>query len=284
MLSESLRFSIPLIPNIAAGWVAGFSDRLLLSRYGPTAETGVYNVGYSLGMGITLFSQSVFMVVGPMIYAMMKQDRHAARKRIERFVPYYFMLMLCICTALSLFSREIVTILTPVEYIGATSIVPIVLLAYFLGSQYQTSVVLLSFEKRTGIISSGAIARALINFGLNLILIPSFGKMAAAWTTVAAVGFYTAWMIYWSQKSFHLEVSLWRIVLTVLTIGAMISVYLLLGRFVSASLLLAIAFKLGLLTSVLLGLWLFGGIESVDKTRAVMRTRALVTRVLGRSM
>lgn len=284
MLVKSLRFSIPLIPNIAAGWITGFSDRILLSMYGPIAETGVYNVGYSLGMGITLFSQSVFMVYGPMIYAMMTQNKEVARQRIERFVPYYFMLMLWLCFALSLFAREIVTILTPAQYIGAALIVPVVLFAYFLGSQYQTSVAVLSFEKKTGIISTGAIIQAIVNFGLNLIFIPSFGKMAAAWTTVAALGCYTAWMIYWSQKSFYLKVSLRRIGLAILAVGAVVPVYLVLNTFVSASLPLSVALKLAVLTCVLLVLWFFGGVEPVDRVRFKMGARALVARYMGRSV
>jgi O-antigen/teichoic acid export membrane protein len=284
MLCESLRFSVPLIPNIAAGWIAGFSDRILLSMYGPIAETGVYNVGYSLGMGFSLFSQSVFMVYGPMIYAMMKKDTEVTRQRIERFVPYYFMLMLWLCLALSLFAPETVRLLTPAEYAGATTIVPVVVFAYFLGSQYQTAVVLLSALGKTGLISTGAILQALVNLALNLLLLPRFGKTAAAWTTVAAIGTYTAWMVYWSQRSFCLKLDLRRIALAVLAVGAMALLYLVLGAVIAASWLGAVVVKLGLLVGAVLTIWFFGGIEPVDKTRLKMRIRGLLARYVEGSM
>lgn len=283
MLAESLRFSIPLMPNIAAGWIAGFSDRILLSIHGPVAETGVYNVGYSLGMGLTLFSESVFMVYGPMMYAMMTQDVAKARVRIERFVPYYFMLMLWLCLALSLFAREIVTLLTPTEYSGAAVIVPVVLFAYFVGSQYKTAVVLLSFEKKTGVISIGAIIQAMINFGLNLMLIPAFGKMAAAWTTVLAIGFYTAWMVYWSQKHFRLRVNIHRIGLALLSAGLLVLVFLILQGLLTATWSVTVVLRLGILAGVLLMLWLFGGIETVDKARITGQARTMVTRYVGKA-
>lgn len=281
MLREALRFCLPLIPNIAAGWIAGFSDRLLLSLYGPTAETGVYNVGYSLGMGLSLFSQAVFMVYGPMIYAMMTQNKQVARQRIERFVPYYFMLMLWLCLALSLFAREMVTLLTPKQYVGAAAIVPVVLLAYFLGSQYQTAVMILSFEKKTGLISSGAIIQAVVNLGLNVVFIPMFGKVAAAWTTVAAVGFYTAWMLYWSQKNFYLKINLHRIGLTTLIVGVMALAYLGFEAFAPAAWPVAAIVKLGVLAGIGLGLWRLGCIETAEKTWIKQRAQSLVARYGG---
>lgn len=283
LLVQSLRFSIPLIPNIAAGWIAGFSDRILLSMYGPLAETGVYNVGYSLGMGLSLFSQSIFMVYGPIIYALMTDNPHLARKRIERFVPYYFLLMLAVFFALSMFSREIVTVLTPIEYVEATAIVPIVLFAYFLGSQYQTAITILSFAKKTGTISSGAIGQAVVNLGLNLLLIPHFGKIAAAWTTVVAVALYSFWMIYWSQRTFRLHISLRRICIYVLSVGAPALAYWIFDSFVQLSWPMAVIVKVCAIIAVAIMNWLLGGIEDVDKNWLQLRVRSMITRFMGAS-
>jgi O-antigen/teichoic acid export membrane protein len=283
MLVESLRFSIPLIPNIAAGWIAGFSDRILLSMYGPLSETGIYNVGYSLGMGFMLFSQSIFMVYGPMIYAMMKQDPETARRRIERFVPYYLMLMLWFCFALSLFAREIVALLTPDQYAGAAAVVPVVLFAYFIGSQYQVAVTLLSFHKKTSIISTGAIIQALLNFGLNLIFVPIFAKMAAAWTTVIAMGFYATWMIYWSQKNFTIQINLRRIgIITAIMFGGGL-VFWGINSFIPDLLLLAITFKAGILLCTAIALWTLGGIEATDKAKFKKNICILIAQRLGKA-
>ena len=42
MLKRSLSYSIPLIPNIAGGWISGLSDRLILAYYGAIAQVGLY--------------------------------------------------------------------------------------------------------------------------------------------------------------------------------------------------------------------------------------------------
>jgi len=279
MLTEGLRYSLPLLPNAAAGWIAGYSDRLLLSKYGPIAETGVYNVGYSLGMALSLFSQSVFMVYGPMIFAMMKKDPNIARQRIERFIPYYFSFMLWLWLTLALFAQEIVNTLTPSGYESAASVVPIILFAYFLGSQYQTFIAALSFERKTALISAGAILQAFVNLGLNLVLIPLYGKTAAAWTTVLAIGIYTAWAMFWSQRSFALNINLRRIAITALVIGGAALTYVaFINIMSSAPTQIETTFKISLSLGVLFILWFVGGIEPSDKIWLKARATTLISR------
>jgi O-antigen/teichoic acid export membrane protein len=282
MLIQSLRYAVPLLPNLAAGWITTFSDRILLTWHGSTAETGVYNVGYSLGMGFTLFSLSIFQVYGPVFFARMRQNKELAQQQMERFIPYYFMLMLWLCLAFSLFAREMVAILTPGSYLGAATVLPVVLLAYFLGSQYQPALAILAFEKKTGLISAAAIIQALVNLSLNLILIPSFGKTAAAWTTVAAISAYTAWMVFWAHRLFRLRMDLQRMGLAALIGGAAILLYWIFAMSAPASQLLAIPFKSGLLMMVPLGLWFLGGIRPADKALFKERGRVLIMRRVKR--
>ena len=49
-LKTSLKYSIPLMPNAAAGWVAMFSDRFILSQYGVLDEVGVYSIAAQLAL------------------------------------------------------------------------------------------------------------------------------------------------------------------------------------------------------------------------------------------
>lgn len=275
MLRESLLFSIPLLPNVASGWITGVSDRILLSIYGTLEDTGVYNVGYLLGRGITIFSEAIFMVYGPMIFAMIKKDPLVARKRIERFVPYYFMFMAWIFVALSLFAPEIIQVVVPKKYSGAALITPIVLFAYFLGSQYKTFTFLLAYQKRTALIAVGAIMQAVINFGANLLLIPLYGKTAAAWTTVAAIGAYFVWMLFWSQRYFHLQLSYQRIVISglLIALSGLAGVYFFFINPITGSFWLSVGIKSALLIAAVMAVWMLGGILPVDKQQILTRMR-----------
>ena len=269
MLKESLLFSIPLVPSIASSWIAGLSDRVILSWYGSLAETGIYSVGYGIGKGLSLFTESVFMVYGPMIYAMLKKDTDIARIRIERFVPYFFMFMLWVFMASSLFAEELVTVMTTGDYVSAVSVVPVILFARFLGSQYKAFVNILSYERKTLVISSGAILMAIVNLGANLIFVPLFGKMAAAWATAASVGIYTLWMIGWSQKSFYMKLDYRRMFIAGVIVGLTWGSYQVLVSLsmFTTTFLTGIGIKVLLLLSVMAAMWVSGCILPADKQR-----------------
>ncbi len=278
MLKESLIFSIPLIPNVASGWIAGLSDRLILTWYGSLEETAVYSAGYTLGRGISVFSGAILMVYGPMIYAMLRKNPDIAKKRIERFIAYFFIFMLWIYLALALFSKEIIVILIPDSYASAATVLPVVMFAYFLGTQYKVFVNILGYKKRTWIISAGAILMAITNLVANLLLIPYFGKMAAAWTTVLGVSVYMIWLFIWSQKTFHLQLNYKQILMASVIIMFMggTTVTLSSSATIGNSLFISIGFKVTSLLTILVLLWIFGCILPVDKQQLKIRFRHII--------
>jgi O-antigen/teichoic acid export membrane protein len=272
MLKASLVFSVPLIPNVAAGWITGFSDRIILSWYGTLADTGVYSVGYSVARGVTVFSEAIFMVYGPWMFAMLTKDTDIGKIRIERFVPYFFMFMTWIGLAIFLYAKEIISILAPDEYADAVLVIPIVLLAYVLASQYKPFVNILSFQKLTLIISIGAIMQACVNLIANIILIPRFGQLAAAWTTLLAVVSYTIWLIVWSQRTMYLKLD-YRSMLTTGVIGLIIATLGLRIEVLEIDPVLLIPVKSLLLGVALILFWITGAIKISEKRRILALVR-----------
>lgn len=275
MLKESLRFSIPLLPNSTAGWVTSLSDRILISIYGSLTEAGIYNVGYIIGRGITIFSETIFLVYGPFMYAILKKDLQSAKIRIERFLPYYFLFMCWICLIIMVFAKEIISIVVPKQYSEAIAIIPIVTIAYLVGSQYKPFSYLLSYYKKTMIISVGAILQALLNLGANLIFIPIFGKIAAAWTTLLALTTYSIWLAVWSQKTYPLSINFQRI-LTPLIGTILIGVLIIQVDTTvinSENMLAHLLFKLSSLTITFVLSWFSGLILPSDKNKIVSFAR-----------
>ena len=48
VLSAALTFIFPLVPHLLSGWILFLSDRLILERFVPQAEVGIYAVGASV--------------------------------------------------------------------------------------------------------------------------------------------------------------------------------------------------------------------------------------------
>ena len=48
LIRESLAYSLPMLPHMAASWVMIFVDRLFLNYYDTTASVGIYSVGIQI--------------------------------------------------------------------------------------------------------------------------------------------------------------------------------------------------------------------------------------------
>ncbi len=184
----SLGYGLPLVPHMLAGWVLAASDRLILERYVSLAELGLYNLGYQLGMVMSFLVTGINQAWSPYYFRLMKTTSNPEHKIIKA-VSIYMTLIGGICLAGVLFTAEIIYILLPDRYYGATPYVGPVLLGYLANGLYYFASMPLFYHKKTKTIPVLTASAAILNIFLNLWLIPLYGAIAAAWTTTIAFGF-----------------------------------------------------------------------------------------------
>jgi O-antigen/teichoic acid export membrane protein len=178
-----LSYGLPLVPHGLASWILQASDRVILERFVPLAEVGLYNFGYTLGMGMQFLVMGINQAWSPHYFRLMKADP-AAEVKIVRVVSVYIAAIGGVCLAAVLFVGEVVHILMPPRFYGAVPYVAPVLVGYlFLGLYYFASAPLFYYQRTVYVPFLTGFAAAL-NIGLNLWLIPVFGAIAAAWVTL----------------------------------------------------------------------------------------------------
>jgi len=206
VIKRGLRFSGPLIPNSGLGWITNLSDRLLLRYYNMSAAGGVYSMGYDLSrMGVSLLSDSIFTTYVPMFYREMNRDERAFSLTHARFVSYCLLLVSAASFSLALFSEEIVRILMPRSYAGASGIMSVIAFAFLLATLYRPFILVLSYRNKTSLISLIAFISAFTNLGLNLLLIPRLGSQGAAWTTLISLGIWAGLSFAFAQRYFPIR-------------------------------------------------------------------------------
>lgn len=199
-IKDSLRYSIPLIPNIVAGWIAMFSDRLIMNYYGQLDQVGLYSIAAQLTLVLYVLNDSITRIQGPLAMSGLTDNPVSAKCEIAKFVLAYFSLItLCYCSILFVLPESIIFILG-INYVSTVDIFIILGWVYILSGVYRIFTNIISFHGATWLISVGALFQALINLGFNLILIPIYGMYAAALSTVISMIFYTIWIFLWSQK------------------------------------------------------------------------------------
>ena len=206
LVKDYLKFVLPFVPAGLASIMMETIDRYIIEHLKGTATVGLYSAGYKLGIFMLLITtafnyawQPFFLRIG---------NTKEAKPVFARVFTYYILGTLFVWIALSAFIHEIVrfkllgfSIVGPSFY-DSEIIIPVVLLAYIFQGVYLNFMPGIYFEKKTHYILLFTFSGALVNIGLNFVLIPRFGIMGSAVATLA--GYVTMALITFpvTQKLF----------------------------------------------------------------------------------
>jgi O-antigen/teichoic acid export membrane protein len=250
LLREMNRFGVPLVPAALALIVVNFSDRFFLVHLASIDEVGLYEIGVRIASAMVLLL-TAFRMAWPAFAYSIEDDGEA--KRTYAFVLTYLVVVASwLALALGLLAPWLVRVLaTPEFYEGQRVVAPLA----FGGMAYAAYIVMaigVGRAKRTQFNWVIAGLAAVVNVVLNLILIPPYGMLGAAYATVSAYAVMFVAMTWYAQRVFPVPYQ-WR---RVLTAAAAAVALLLVGKQVgglAAAIGLTLAYPLALL---LLGFFL----------------------------
>lgn len=188
-LRLALAFSLPLVPHLLAHWVLGMSDRFIIDRYygdfGGDAglrAVGIYSAGY-------IFIDVVNMVAVAMNRAWVPQFTRAyedpsQRPFVGRSITYFILAVGGISMTLFLLAPLFVQAFFEERYVGAAEIGAILAVGGLFQGTYYIYVAGLFYFKKNLLIPVITIVSGGTNVALNLLWIPTFGLVGAAWATV----------------------------------------------------------------------------------------------------
>jgi O-antigen/teichoic acid export membrane protein len=213
LLRAMLAFGAPLMIAGLAGMVNETADRVILKYLLPAdaadAQIGIYGACYKLAVLITLFIQAFRMGAEPFFFSHAKEKNSAATfaRIMNLFVAVCMAAFLVVMLFLDLFKWFIPN---PAYHEGLR-VVPILMLAnVFLGIYYNQSVwYKLTDRPRVG--STISLIGAAITIVLLFALIPAFGYMGAAWTTLACYVSMAAISYGWGQRHYPIPYNVGRV-------------------------------------------------------------------------
>ena len=237
LLRAMNKFGMPLVPAALALWAINFIDRFFVAVFKGQGEVGVYSLAVRIA-SVIVFVMAAFQLAWP-AFAYSIEDEGMA-KRTYAFVLTYLMLL---CSwgslVLGLLSPWIVHILAPNKPAFWRASEAVGILA-FSGTAYAGYTVLaigIGRARRTQFNWIVTGAAALLNVALNFALIPPYGMMGAAISTLAAYIAMFVGMSLNAQRVWPVPYQ-WR---RVLTLSLAAAALLVIGKAVSAPLPLAIA-------------------------------------------
>ena len=182
---KSLKYGFPLIFSALGIYVLNLSDRFLIKLFFNLKEVGVYDFGYKIAGILQMFLILPFsQALLPSTYKEYK--RPGDTRYYSKLMTYMCFVLIWGGLALSLFSDIIVSIMGQNKFNGAGIFVPIIILAYVFSSMRNVAFVGIMLSEKTVYIGILTVAAGALNVILNLLFLPKYGVITAAYTTLIA--------------------------------------------------------------------------------------------------
>ncbi|HOD87733.1 MAG TPA: oligosaccharide flippase family protein [Bacteroidales bacterium] len=202
LLKTILKYSLPLLVAGFAGMINETLDRVMLKHLvseelNPMAQLGIYGANYKLAVLMTLFIQMFRYAAEPFFFQ--NKNESNARQLYAKATKYFIIFGLMIFLGVMFYIDIIKYFISP-NYHEGLKVVPILLIAnLFLGIFFNFSI----WYKLNDMTKYGAwlaIFGAVITIVLNLVLVPIYGYVGAAWATLVCYFLMTLLSFYWGQK------------------------------------------------------------------------------------
>lgn len=194
-----LNISLPIIPHGLSQVVLNSANRIMIKYLYDAAKAGIFSFTYTVSMIPQVLFQSVSSVWEPWFFERMSEnDMEQIRSKSNLFcllISFVFVIMACL-------TPEIVRILATEEYVEAIDISIIVLMGCYFATLYYIPCEVEYYHKKTKHIATSTFVCALINVGLNFILMQYFSYKIAAYVTLVA---YLLYFLFHMYMAYHIR-------------------------------------------------------------------------------
>jgi O-antigen/teichoic acid export membrane protein len=183
LLTYGLKISVPLVfHGIALSMLSQF-DRTMIAYYADTSQTGIYSLVYNFSMITTVITIALQGLWLPWFMDSLKKKKY---RIINKRARDYTIVMSTSIGALILVGPELLKFISDKTYWDGIQILPPLMISNYIIFAYTLYVNVEHFHKKTISIAVFTVIAAAVNVALNYLLIPSYGYIAAAYTTLFA--------------------------------------------------------------------------------------------------
>jgi len=253
---ESLSFAAPIFLTYLIGFFVTRANVLILQYFVVGGIVGIFALGVQLSNIIYMISGAFEKAWQPFLYSL-SPDR--ARIVLSQYLRFSVLIFIFLALVMGLFASEIIKVLATRNYSEAWSVVAITAIGTACVAISAVPAGAIYYAKQSGFIAWVTFAMAIINVGINLLLIPYLGMMGAVFTNML-VGIGTLIFNMWGMhKYLKIKVN-YQHFLTTICFGVIILIIGSWGGIVwsNSIIFVSLTIKCLLLLCFCVLLWLFG--------------------------
>jgi O-antigen/teichoic acid export membrane protein len=259
-LLDMIKYGLPLLPSELSVWGIRYIGRYFVLSFGGLGDVGLYSYAGKLAMAIGLVTYAIRIAWPPLAMSIAKQED--AKTFYAKVTTYYIIGLSLLAVFLSLFSRDIIALISASSYLPAHRAVGIMAFAEIGYGLIPILGIGLMIEKRTGIIGLALAVGFVADLVANVILVPWLGVAGAAMATT--LSFICTNLIMWfkTKSVYPINYETKRIVVALLLSWLVIGAGLLLPTDMSEW--LTLTFKSSLVIGLIVALVALSVIETQE--------------------
>lgn len=199
-----LVFGLPLMVENLASYLLSGGDRYVISYFLGTRQVANYSVAYNYcEYPLTIIRNALLYSFMPIVFNHWNAgEKDDVRSGLNLYFKIYLWLVIPIVFGVSAVSAHGIIFLAGEQYNGLTGLVPLIATGIiFNGMNFVVSAGLVLAQK-TMIMLKITLAATLLNFILNIVVVPIFGLYGAAVTTLLSYLVYFSISMFLSRKEF----------------------------------------------------------------------------------
>jgi O-antigen/teichoic acid export membrane protein len=206
---EIVRYSAGFIPIGLSSYIVSYIDLVLINNLQGSTASGVYSYAYKFAIIYSGFSQAFVTANRPNLFNLLKENKE---EEVISQMRSMFKLITVFACSFIFFAADAGRILSlNEEFDVALHLLPVLILAYVFSDIAEIYNFYLYYAKKVKLFYVSFVSTAIVNFLLNLWLIPRYGYEIAAYTTLFS--FMVLFLAtYWVCKFFtDLAVTRWTV-------------------------------------------------------------------------
>ena len=223
------RIAMPLFPVMVAGIIFGQIDRVVINKYLGVSDTGLYSYAYAISSLPGIFIVSIKSAWEPKLMKLLKMKNFHLINNITALMitVYSFFMGLII-----IFCQDISLLLAPNSYQAGVYITPLLIFSVFIATHESIYHGYIIFKKKLLFsIALITIFVGILKLVLNIILIPQYGYIAAAYSScisylVSLCFTYSVAKYLYGNSIYKLQYSIKQLLIILLSMIVYYCIYL----------------------------------------------------------
>jgi O-antigen/teichoic acid export membrane protein len=180
-------FSLPLVPASVAAWTLSLSDRYIIGAVQGFQAVGIYAAGYTIGLVMNALVIQPFGLAWGAAYWEFAREANAPRI-ISRAMTLFIVVACIPALGLSLFGTDAMRLLLSPGFEPGRYVIPFSAFGYLCYGIYSIAATGINVASQTRWLPFVVAAAAIANLVVNLVGVPAFGYIAAAYSTFFSYG------------------------------------------------------------------------------------------------